>query len=150
MKYALDTDLYIRAIREPVFGAELADFHARHAPRTFLSSVVFHEIVVGALSPAKLVEIKTWIGRPFLKTGRAFTPSHRAWAQAAEALTALASRYGLDRGKLPRSFVNDVLIATSCRESGVTLVTDNTRDFERIQSVVRFEFALPWPSADEE
>jgi predicted nucleic acid-binding protein len=26
---------------------------------------------------------------------------------------------------MPRSLVNDVLIAASCREAGVTLVTDN-------------------------
>ena len=39
MKYALDTNLYVRAIREQAFNAELADFFARHAPRTLLSSV---------------------------------------------------------------------------------------------------------------
>jgi predicted nucleic acid-binding protein len=146
VKYALDTNLYVRAIREPVFGAELADFHAHHAPRTFLSSVVFYEVAVGAVSPAKLAEINAWIGRPFQRTGRTFAPSHHAWAEGGEALGTLAQRHGLDRGKLPRSFVNDVLLAASCREHGITLVTDNTRDFERIQSVVRFEFQAPWPS----
>jgi hypothetical protein len=50
-----------------------------------------------------------------------------------------------DCGKLPPSFVDDVLIAASCAESGVTLVTDNTRDFGRIGAVLRFGVAAPWP-----
>jgi predicted nucleic acid-binding protein len=149
VKYALDTNLYIRAIRERSSAAELADFFARHSPRTFLSSIVFHEIVIGAGSPSRLREIELDIGRPFLKAGRVFTPSHRAWVHGAEALAKLAFSYGLDRSKLPRSFVNDVLIAASCAEAGVTLVTDNVRDFARIGSVLRFEFAAPWPGSSE-
>lgn len=145
MKYALDTNLYIRAIREPMFAVELVDFFQRNAPRTFLSSIVLHEIVVGAGSAAKLQEIEVSIGRPFRRTGRVFTPSHRAWVEAAEALAKLAVEYGLDRSRLPRSFVNDVLIAASCAESGVTLVTDNARDFARIGAVLRFGVTAPWP-----
>jgi predicted nucleic acid-binding protein len=147
VKYALDTNLYIRAIRERAFGAELADFFAHHSPRTFLSSVVLHEIVIGAGSPERLGEFERQIGRPFMRTGRVFTPSHRAWEQAAAGLAKLAFTYGLDRSKLPRSFVNDVLIAASCAEAGVTLVTDNSRDFERIGAVVRFGFTSPWPGS---
>jgi predicted nucleic acid-binding protein len=145
VKYALDTNLYIRAIRERPFAAELADFLARHSPQTFLSSIVLHEIVIGAGSPTRLREIEVELGRPFLKTRRVFTPSHRAWVHGAEALAKLAFDYGLDRSKLPRSFVNDVLIAASCAEAGVTLVTDNLRDFARIGSVLRFGFTAPWP-----
>jgi predicted nucleic acid-binding protein len=147
VKYALDTNLYIRAIRERLFAAELADFFARHSPRTFLSSIVYHEIVIGAGSPARLREIEIELGRPFLKAGRVFTTSHRAWVQGAEALAKLAFDYGMDRSKLPRSFVNDVLIAASCAEAGVTLVTDNVRDFARIGAVMRFEFTAPWPGS---
>jgi len=52
----------------------------------------------------------------------------------------------VDRSKLPRSFVNDVLIAASCAEAGVTLVTDNARDFARIGAVLRFGVTAPWPA----
>jgi predicted nucleic acid-binding protein len=41
--------------------------------------------------------------------------------------------------------VNDVLLAMSCRESGVVLVTANVRDFERIAKVTKFAFVAPWP-----
>lgn len=43
------------------------------------------------------------------------------------------------------SFLNDALIAASCRESGVTLIMNNTDDFERIASVERLRFVEPWP-----
>ena len=32
---------------------------------------------------------------------------------------------------MSKSFGNDVLLALSCREAGLALVTDNRRDFER-------------------
>ncbi|MFW6201311.1 MAG: hypothetical protein ACOC8B_01920 [Gemmatimonadota bacterium] len=47
--------------------------------------------------------------------------------------------------RVPKSFVHDVLLALSCRESGVVLVTGNGGDFERIQRYVPFEFVPPWP-----
>ena len=49
-----------------------------------------------------------------------------------------------------KSFGNDILLAVSCRESGVILVTDNLRDFNRIHAVLPFEFVEAWPvrSAD--
>jgi len=44
-----------------------------------------------------------------------------------------------------KSFGNDVLLALSCREAGLVLVTDNRRDFERIARVAPFDFVDPWP-----
>jgi predicted nucleic acid-binding protein len=38
-----------------------------------------------------------------------------------------------------------VLLALSCRESGICLVTANTRDFARIRRHADFEFVPPWP-----
>ena len=43
------------------------------------------------------------------------------------------------------SFVNDVMLAMSCRETGAVLITGNTRDFARIASVRAFDFVPPWP-----
>ena len=53
---------------------------------------------------------------------------------------------GLDVSRVSKAFGNDVLLALSCREAGVVLVTDNDRDFERIRRRVRFAFVGPWPS----
>ena len=44
-----------------------------------------------------------------------------------------------------RSFVNDVLLAMSCRETGIILVTKNLRDCARISAVRRFDYVAPWP-----
>jgi hypothetical protein len=46
----------------------------------------------------------------------------------------------------PRSMVNDILIAISCRENGFTLLTAD-EDFEMIRPHLRgFAHAPPWPA----
>jgi hypothetical protein len=49
-----------------------------------------------------------------------------------------------------RSFVNDILLAMSCREAGVVLVTENVRDFARIAEVRAFDSCRrgPYPRAE--
>ena len=59
-------------------------------------------------------------------------------------LAALRNADGVDLKRMPRSFANDILLAVSCRETGIVLVTENTRDFARIQKHIRFEFTGPW------
>jgi hypothetical protein len=39
-----------------------------------------------------------------------------------------------------------MLLALSCREAGIVLVTDNAHDFKRIPYVVAFDFVKPWPA----
>jgi predicted nucleic acid-binding protein len=46
---------------------------------------------------------------------------------------------------LPKSLVNDYLLAASCRESGVTLVTQDVSDFESIKRYIKVQFTQPWP-----
>lgn len=43
--------------------------------------------------------------------------------------------------------VNDILLALSCREAGVTVVTENVADFERINAITPVNFVPPWPSS---
>lgn len=144
MKFAIDTNLYVRSFRDPADQRALHAFYERNTPRTFLSSVVLHELEVGGSSPA----VVKWVersARPLTRSRRVITPSHAAWRAAGSAISQLAVERRLDRRSMPRSLVNDVLIAANCRESGVTLITDNTRDFELIQSVLPFDFVAPWP-----
>ena len=144
-KYALDANLYVRAFRSKEFSAEVASFYEAFAPGCYLSSVVLHELVVGGQSQAKIRAVREKIARPFQRTGRVFTPSHGAWDAGAEGLALLAIRGKLDRRRVTRSFVHDALIAASCREAGITLVTENTGDFELLQTVLDFRFVEPWP-----
>ena len=144
--YALDTNLYVSALRDATASAELYQFYSAFAPRCYLCSVVFHELLFGANTPDKKRHLHSDIAAPFVRTSRIVTPSHRAWIAAGEALSRIAKEDHMDRKAFPRSLVADALIAASCRENGVTLVTANLADFERIGRVMKFSFTAPWPS----
>jgi len=145
-KYVLDTNLYVRAFRNEADAGDLERFYSSFARAVYVSSVVLHEVLVGARSDEKRKEVERAIARPFRRTARVVTPSHGAWQAAGEGLAGLAEKEGLELRRVPKSFVNDVLLAVSCREAGVVLVTDNAADFRRIRPFVRFEFVEPWPS----
>lgn len=145
-RYILDTNVYIRAFRNPAVQEDLQRFGERYLAITHLSSVVFHELLRGATTPAMAKELAADLARPFVRTKRLVVPSHRAWTRAAEVIAQLTRYDGLDRGNVPAGFLNDVLIAASCRENGLTLITENERDFRRIQKRLKFEFVTPWPS----
>ena len=146
-KYALDSNCYIDAAREPVANAALAAFTAREAPRLYLSSVVAAELRAGARSARDRRQLEEVLA-PFVRRGRVLTPSGAAWDALGLTLSQLRAEGALDLANMPRGFAFDVLIAFSCREAGVVLVTRNARDMERIRSVFRFEFVAPFPPAD--
>jgi predicted nucleic acid-binding protein len=81
----------------------------------------------------------------FHRRGRVVVPSGQAWADSGGVLGRLSRREGLELPRLSKAFGNDVLLALSCREAGLVLITDNTRDFARIARVTDFEFVEPWP-----
>lgn len=145
-KYVLDTHLYVRAFRNAVDAEKLERFYSSFAPGVYLSSVVAHEVLVGARSDAKRKEVVAAMARPFLRTKRIVTPTHAAWQEAGASLARLAKKEALDLHRVPKSFVNDLLLAASCREAGVVLVTENLADFSRIRPFIRFQFMAPWPS----
>jgi len=144
MKFAIDTNLYIRAFRNPTDEERMDDFYQRCTPSLFICSVVLHELEVGGTSRS----VVDWVDettRPVIRSRRVVTPSHAAWREAGSAINRLALAHRIDRRTIARSLVNDVLIAATCRESGVTLITDNNRDFATIHTVLPFDFVPPWP-----
>jgi predicted nucleic acid-binding protein len=144
-KFALDTNLYSRAIRESAAATELQSFYSTFAPVTYLSSVVLHELLVGATNAAKRREIGEAVAEPFRRTRRMFTPSADAWETAADAIAVMARREKRELRSLPKSLVNDYLLAASCRESRIVLVTHNSADFDYIRRYIKVQFAAPWP-----
>ena len=72
------------------------------------------------------------------------TPSYEAWKDAGRVLAELIAPKSW--ATVSRSFVNDVLLAMSCRESGLVLVTKNLADCARIAAVRSFDFVPPWPT----
>lgn len=145
-KYTLDTNLYIQAYREKEAAVMLDNYLDEHVPRTYLHSIVLQELVLGARNLAHAREIQRVVAGPFERVARILTPSYSAWRRSAEGVAKLVERKHISRGGYAPSFLNDVLLAVSCREAGVTLVTANTTDFERIAEVEPFDFAPPWPS----
>jgi predicted nucleic acid-binding protein len=144
-KYALDSNCYIDAAREPDALAALEAFTAREAPRLYLSAVVAAELRAGCRSSGDRHRLEEHVLAPFVRRGRILTPSGAAWDAVGLALSRLRAEGTLDFESMPRGFAFDVLIAFSCREAGVVLVTRNARDMKRIRSVFQFEFVAPFP-----
>ena len=144
-RYTLDTNIYIQAFRDAEWNAQLRVFHSAYAPFEYLSAVVIQELCAGARA-GEMRELNRHVIDPFERRGRVVTPSYNASKHAGEVLAALAEKKLIDWRHVSRSFVNDVLLATSCRELGLVLVTRNVADFERIARVMRFEFVQAWPS----
>ena len=141
----LDTNLYVRAFRSPGGAEELERYLEAFTPNTFLSSVVLHELLVGASTPAKAQQVRKHLVGPLVRAGRLVTPSHSAWEGAGLALAVMSRAESRDLRSIPKSLVNDFLLAASCRESGVTLITDNETDFSLIRRYLKHDHVAPWP-----
>lgn len=145
-KYTLDTNIYIRAFRDPVANSQLQLFHTAFAPFEYLSAVVVQELFAGTHAVESAPRLQQLLIAPFERRGRLVTPSYAAWKRTGQILAELVRTEGLELRRVSKGFANDILLAVTCREAGVTLVTDNRRDFERIARVTAFDFVDPWPS----
>jgi len=77
----------------------------------------------------------------YVQRDRVIVPTFEAYRQGGRVLASLATNEGVDVSRAG-SLVNDVLIATSCREAGVRLVTENSNHFALVQRYLRgFRFA---------
>jgi predicted nucleic acid-binding protein len=141
-RYVVDTNLYIDALRTEAGKLGLGAFLSAYAPFVHLSAVVVQELRAGVRGNAAS-RLEASIVEPFERRGRLVTPSYAAWKETGRVLAELVAPAKWHQ--VTRSFVNDVLLAMSCRESGTALVTANTADFTRIASVRSFDFVAPWP-----
>lgn len=144
-KYALDTNLYVFAMRDLAWKLAVREFLERNMPWMYLHATVAGELLVGARTPKLERDTQRNLIAPFEATGRVITPSCTAWKRAGLTVAHLIRAGRLQPGGVPRSFFNDCLIAASARDNGVTVVTDNAKDFEMISSVAPVEFVAPWP-----
>lgn len=145
-KYVLDTNLYIGAIRDPDKEAALDAFLERNAPGTYMSAVVMQELRAGAITDASARALDKGIFEVFERRGRVSGPSVLCFKECGRILAALFRQDSVPFKKRPRSLVNDILIALTCRENGMTLLTDDG-DFKIIRPFVRgFSFLAPWPA----
>ena len=144
-KYALDTNVLIAAFRDAAANEALQRFRTAYAPFEHLSVVVVQELRTGATTPQAARALQRNVFEPFERRGRTFAPSSEAWKAAGRALAGLMAERGVDSATMKKTLINDALLAASCREAGVMLVTRNVRDFERIAEHIPFRFAAPGP-----
>jgi predicted nucleic acid-binding protein len=144
-RYALDTQLFINAFREPAANETLQRFHQAFAPFEYLSVVVAQELRAGVKRDQDRKALERNVLSVFERSARTFAPSAKAWHRSGDLLSVMARREGLEIGRVSKSFANDVLLALSCLEAGCVLVTDNERDFQRIHRYAPFDYVKPWP-----
>jgi len=144
-KYVLDTNIFVQADRDQTWAEQLVAFYAAFLPVTFLHAVVVQELLLGAVDARRGRALYEGYVAPFEARRRVVTPSYSSWRRSGEVVAALVQRRRLSPGGFGRSFLNDVLLAVSCREAGVVLITTNVTDFTRIRAVEPFRFVRPWP-----
>ena len=145
MKYALDTNIFIDGFRNEEAQAEVFLFLNRALPFTYLSAVVMQELAAGARTADAARDVQRGIFEPFERRQRVFAPSSAAFAESGRVLAAIAGREGWQLLDKKPSLLNNALIAASCREQGVTLITRDT-DFKRLAPFIKgFRYAAPWP-----
>jgi predicted nucleic acid-binding protein len=133
--WALDTNVYIGALRDRDRLARLKRFLIRAGTRLRVSGVVALELRAGARTAGQETAVNDLIAA-YVTRDRGIVPSLSAYVEGGRVLAALGAREGVDVSRAG-SLVNDVLIATSCREAGVQLVTGNASDFALIQRYLR-------------
>ena len=146
MKYALDTNIFIDGFRSDEAQAEVFAFLNRALPFTFLSALVMQELAAGARTTEAARDVNQGVFEPFERRRRVFAPSSAAFAESGRVIATVAAREGWHLLDDNPSLLNDALIALSCREQGITLITRDG-DFKRLSPLVRgFHYTAPWPA----
>ena len=106
----------------------------------YMSVVVLQELTIGAADESQ-IKLLSAVRREYEKAGRLLVPNAEDWWQTGKIINALQrglkSQQGGQTPKLMAEekyrLTNDVLIARTAKREGVTVVTDNTKDFEMIR-----------------
>ncbi len=148
MKFTCDTNVLVDVLRDASAEEAFSVFLSRFSHVTYLSAVVTLELSAGARTPGQAKMLEQEVVRRFARVNRVFAPSADAFSAAGRLLATLANREGWTADAHP-SLVHDALLAASCRESGVTLITRD-RDFARFKTVWRgWRFVAPWPEVSQ-
>jgi predicted nucleic acid-binding protein len=93
------------------------------------------ELAAGARTSAQARELERSVFKPFARRQRVFTPTISAFVSSGRILAAVAAREGGTAVHDNPSLLNDALLAASCRERGITLITQHG-DFERFSALL--------------
>lgn len=125
LKYMLDTNIVIHVIKHrPI---EVLDTFNRHVGQTCISTITLAELLHGAEKSAKvdhnLRQVEDFVSRLVV-----LDYGSKAAAHCGD-IRSVLERKGLTIG------VNDLHIAGHARSEGLTLVTNNMREFERVEAL---------------
>ena len=134
MKYAFDTNVFVDGVRTEKTQADILRFLPR-APFTHLGAVVMQELAAGPQTPQAAKALPDGVFEPFERRRRVFSPSSAAFVESGRVIARLAAREGWQSFDEKPSLVTDALIAVSCREAGVTLITKGS-DFTRLSPLI--------------
>lgn len=144
-KYAIDTNVYIDSFGDAAKAEALKSFIYTRLAETFLSAVVVQELRVGARTSAAAAVLQSEVFAPFERRSRLITPSYTAFKECGRILIDLIAKEGIAYADTRRGLVNDVLLAASCREHGIVLITTD-RDFTMIRRHCKgLRTLAPWP-----
>lgn len=111
-------------------------------PDSFYMSIVVLQELVSAAEDESAIRLLDKARRDYEKAGRLLVPTAEDWFQVGKVINSL--QRGLKskkRGLTPKMaadekfrITHDILIARTAKREGVTVVTDNTKDFEKIQT----------------
>ena len=139
-----DTSIYITALR---IGNDAALSLRRIAggAAVWLSSVVLEELYAGvSLRDRHIVER---LERDFHRARRIVVPNLTDWTQTGTVLARLGAKYDYEqigKGRL----TNDALIAMSAGRLGITVITANARDFEKLAEFRPFQWRIENPQSN--
>ena len=143
--FIIDSNVYIDGFNNLAFGLELQHFHRHNLPRLILSTVVAHELLIGAITAKQEHALRRGLFLPFQARRRIHTPSSRTWDLAASVDRRLRRKRTYQERLSQRSFFNDILISASARDLGATIITNKEKDFSVIAMVLDVRFKKPWP-----
>lgn len=103
------------------------------------------ELVAGARTPARVRELERSVFQPFVRRGRVFAPMTTAFVGSGRLIAAVAAREGWPAVHESPPLLNHALLAASCRDAGITLVTQDG-DFDRFAPFMKgWRHVRPWP-----
>ena len=135
LKLVLDTSIYIPFINKGIAHPAI-ESHQAH-PLLYLSAVVVEELYAGAFD-AHTIKLLDKLYDTFSNLGRFVTPSTSDWQHAGKVVSQLGRKYGFEDIFLAK-ITHDILIALSARRIGAAVLTNNVKDFVKIQEFVDFK-----------
>ena len=135
VKLVLDTSIYIPFINQGIAHPVIEIHQGR--PLIYMSAVVMEELYAGALD-ASSVKLLDKMHDTFSGMSRLIIPDAMDWQKTGKVIAQLGKKYGFEKTFLSR-ITNDILIAATARKIGAIVVTNNQKDFHRIQEYIDFK-----------